>query len=323
MNTIDNDIKNILLNCYKKKYNIYDLDKTTFDLEIPNSARKHKVREFYILLYNNVRKLVLKLPTSKDDYKVINEYEILKKYNFYDNINMTKIIEDYQNGFIMEYVPSENLAITINTLKRTKSLEIILLNTSKSIALFHSYSTKYELMNKDIEKIITKVLPDTEINVTKYLNINKDDLIPLSNLHGDLGIWNIRYDKLRNIISFIDWEDFQEVNIGILDLLNFIFTIPLALFEDYREIGFYNLFELVFYKDKYFKELIRLIFDEYCKIIKIPPKKILSFFPLYCQSMIFRIHSEGRSTENMFYKPFHDRFINEQEECIKGILNEK
>jgi aminoglycoside phosphotransferase (APT) family kinase protein len=274
----------------------------------PNNSRKNRVRQFITLRLDEEPLYIAKIPLSPEDHKVAREYEILEQLKEL-NAPTTQPLHPVARGFIMRYLGSEDFpqVLSVND-NLDKWLELVT-GIVDAIIAFQS-------------KLL---IPETGIKPEIAAQAYVDDWQPSDDVtrqslavarvgaaHGDLGPWNVRYDRQTKTIGIIDWEDFRPHGLPALDILNFVFTLPLLIYPDYRQIGFERLHELTFHQLGLFSHVATRGLNRYARAMKVRTLDLVALLPLYYQAMIVRIRRENRPVHNLFYTPFQQLFSMER-----------
>lgn len=270
----------------------------------PDSARKNRVRQFITLSLDDEPHYMGKIPLSPEDGKVAREYEILRGLRGRGS-PIVEPLEPVARGFVMRYCAGVDFPHAVDAADAPDRWLPLVEQVIDKMAAFHS------------ECLAPAGGAAPEAAAREYV----DDWQPaheatrralasaqVGAAHGDLGPWNIRYDRRADKVSFIDWEDFRARGLPALDALNFLFTLPLLLHPDYRVIGFGRLHELCFGRRGPFGLIAARGLSRYAAAMKVSALDLVALLPLYYEAMTVRIRREGRPVEHLFYIPFQQRF---------------
>ncbi|MGG4551437.1 aminoglycoside phosphotransferase family protein [Paenibacillus humicus] len=269
---------------------------------VPNSARKTKQRLFVKFLLDGSAKYILKLPVSDNDNKVSREYVTLTNLQLGINVAPKPFLL-YKNGFIMSYIDGELVPDLLRVTNNIHKWNFIVDKAIDAIVQLHKKDATPAFNTKEILKNFCE-----RIGVKDYIHESIPESLKLSigSMHGDLGPWNIVYNRKNDNISLLDWEDYQPNSIQVMDLINFLFTLPVVMYPEIK--NFKELFKNVFLRNGYISELICRGLNRYAKQMNISGRDLLFLVPIYCQQMIYRLEQDNRPSNNYFYGYFKEAF---------------
>lgn len=270
----------------------------------PSGARKTRVREFVVGRVRGVPTYIAKMPLSMDDRKVLREYTVLSRMKR-ARVRTPQPLAKIRRGFVMQYVGTDDFpdvfAAAPDDAARTK----LVLGVVDAMAAFHTASTHLRALSAS-ESAVRQYVPSW--SPSDPLAQTALQSTPVGPAHGDLGPWNIRCTPNCQEFYFIDWEDYRPVGLPLIDLLNFVMTLPLLIYPDYRLIGFERLYELAFLRHGSFGSLAGAALRRYAAGTGLSPGSVLPLIPFYCETMLERLRGEQRLTDSFFYGPFQARF---------------
>lgn len=274
----------------------------------PDSARKHRVREFITLSLDEEPYYIGKIPLSPEDEKVAREYEILCRLRGRGR-HIVEPLQPVSRGFVMRYCAGVDFPHALGPDDGPERWLPLVEQVMDKMAAFHS-----ECLSAPGEVAPEAAARDYVDDWQPAQEVTRRALAAaqVGAAHGDLGPWNVRYDRRTDKVSFIDWEDFRPLGLPALDALNFIFTLPLLLHPDYREIGFGRLHELCFERQGTFGLIAARGLARYAAAMRVSAVDLVALLPVYYEAMVVRFRREDRPVEHLFYIPFQQRFALEQ-----------
>jgi hypothetical protein len=273
---------------------------------IPDRARKQRVREFTVLELDEVPVYIAKLPLSADDRKVAAEYEKLRGLDA-GELGVAIPVQAVDGGFIMRYLPGVDFPEAFSCAEDSAARRRLVCLVADEIGRFHRQSAPSRPLGP--ERVVQKYVPGLQPATPQIVRALGQARVGPT--HGDLGPWNIRYNGAEDRVAVLDWEDYQRDGLMALDILNFVFTLPLLLFPEYKAEGFEWLYDAASTHAGPFRGLAVPALQRYARLTDQSARAVAELLPVFCEWMIVRIESEGRSTRNMFYATFMKRFLAE------------
>jgi aminoglycoside phosphotransferase (APT) family kinase protein len=248
-----------------------------------------------------------KFASRDDDLRVRREACLLKGL-CRAGVPAPRFLGAVEGGFLMEYIGTHDLPDVLRSLESDDQWQTLVGMVVAGIAELHSRPVRLAGNGNG-----TAAAAIVRKHVGPWQTSDREARRTLAAArigptHGDLGPWNIRFDSATGSVRFLDWEDYTGRGVQALDLLNFVFTLPLILYPDFREIGFARLYDLTFRQETRFGAIAACALNRYAAARGVRPRDLVALFPVYCQAMIVRFERQGRSVADLFYRPFQQWF---------------
>jgi hypothetical protein len=268
----------------------------------PARNRINRMRDFIVASSGGRPRLIAKRRLDYADTKVLREADILLSLAKSPWHPSVKVMATAANGFVMPYVLEVDLPSVWPLLTKHRR-DAVLEAVVDEMAIFHESMKDFGVTSSycvpDVRGATRLPPPILEKLLTKAY---------FGPTHGDLGPWNVRCDQAAKTIAFIDWEDYQPSGMPSFDLLNFLLTMSIVEYSDFRSRGFEWLYRVVFLERTSASDMLRRGVLRYAAARQLRPDLVLAHVPLFCWSMISRFEREERPTDNLYYRYFADSF---------------
>lgn len=286
-------------------------DELTFDTWIPNSARQRRRRLFVASVVAGQRRLVAKLPLDPGDDMVLREWHCLQHLPG-TAFRVAEPVAQAERGFVMRYVPDADAPVVLQPGGHDTAAELMT-SLMDGMASLHGQASASQPEPGDV--LEAYLGPQTPIDERVAAALPR---APVGPTHGDLGLWNVRVAEGR-AVGVIDWEDYRTEGLPVLDVLNVVLTMALALVPDYRTHGFDWLYDQTLGTEGPFTDLVRDGLDRYARAIQHSPADVMALFPLLCQWMLVRIAAQGRPTAHLVFTPFMRRYLQDRPRWVDTL----
>ncbi|MFH1776268.1 MAG: hypothetical protein ABH952_01710 [Candidatus Omnitrophota bacterium] len=128
--------------------------------------------------------------------------------------------------------------------------------------------------------VVTPWLEHFLLNVRENLLGLVNEKIPICCSHGDFFSENIHVYS-DGSISVLDWADMQKNDLAFWDLFMFFCSFRLANDNQTTEDNILKSFDFIFFKENWVSKLVNGFFDKYARIMRIEPKMLKAFLPLF------------------------------------------
>lgn len=276
-------------------------DEQILDCNQTNSGgRRNEKPRIYLSLRTSKRSLFVKYSLKERPNIFQREYDALAKQEE-NGFIIPKPIGLIDRGIVLSFVDGQPIEEIIIQSGLSENLDL-LIDAVIAIARFHIKHT-YNPREEDVGKIykeVTKVaMSDKQENLLKHARFGFT--------HGDLDPFNTFFDSSKRRFSLIDWEDFREVGIQVLDIIHFV--VMLGVIAN-PKCGHDFLYENVFgeRKGNIYLHLLRT----YCNETKTSFSKLLEFIPIYCDAQNYRLIKAGRDTTPFLYNKFKEIYYEKE-----------
>ncbi|MBS2548573.1 phosphotransferase [Catenulispora sp. NL8] len=270
---------------------------------IPDSARRQRQRLFVSCLASDGAALVAKVPLDAADTMVDREREILRG-PAPAGVRRPTLVHDLERGFVMTWVPDRDFPEALTAVESADDLRKLLeqavdamlpLHTGGAAGLGDGRAVAHGYLGDLIETAGDAAL---------------EALTPtwIGPMHGDLGPWNIRWNSADGRLSLIDWEDYQQTGLPVVDLLNTVLTSALLIYPDYRTRGHDWLGEQILHSDGPFRSAARSALRRYAHATGQSAVSAARLLPIACLWLHRRVEKQGRLTGHLFYLPLMRAF---------------
>ncbi|HWD55844.1 MAG TPA: phosphotransferase [Acidimicrobiales bacterium] len=272
----------------------------TLSTSVPRRERQHRraLREITVLRYRGEPLYVAKVPLGDDDGRVAAEYGKLRALG---KASLCRPLRRAGQGYVMSYVPAADVPDLFLGLSADSQLGLCLSVVNEVVRLARHDPDRIIWGDDDPLEVLRSCGVDPErFAGTRTLAAARRALVGPA--HGDLAAWNVRFDPLTGRVAFVDWEDYCQVGLPALDVVNFLATLAVLLYPDAQTWD--ELFADCFERPGTYRELVRSSIRHWTALTGSGGRDTLELLPAYCAAMVHRVTREGRSADHLFFTTF-------------------
>lgn len=275
----------------------------------PASARKSRRRLFVRVDVDAEPVAVAKLPLSEDDLKLCHEFAVLSSLPDGLGFDRPRPLAEIDGGFSMTYLPGIDLPAAPGLVDGPEQAWKVLAPVLDAVAALHRVPIPEGVggLTNDQVAVAAQYMRSPLTGVPHADRALRAALIAPT--HGDLGPWNVRYNLDDDTVCVLDFEDYRPAGIAGIDVVNLLVTMALPVFPDYRKRGFNWLYDQVFVRNTWFRDVVARGVLRYAERTEQRAGDVLDLTPLMCRWLIERIESEGRDSSGLFYRTFTERYL--------------
>lgn len=292
----NNEILDRVKNILPSDEQVLDYHKTT------SGERRKETPRLYLSIHTNKRNLFVKYSLKEDTNIFQREYDALVKLE--ENGFITpKPIGLIDRGIILTFVGGKPIEENIIQSGLSKNLDL-LIDAIFQISKFHIKHI-CNPREEDVDEIYKKITGAT-------ISIKQRELIRHTKFgftHGDLDPFNTFFDPKKRKFGLIDWEDFREDGIQILDVIHFIVMLGVIVNP---KCAHDKLYEKIF--NKYEGNVYLHLLKVYSQETKTSFSEILRFIPTYCDAQNYRLNKANRDTTPFLYNKFKEIYYEREQD---------
>lgn len=264
-----------------------------------SGGKRKRGHRIYLTVRTNKRGLFVKYDINARPDAFEKEYNALTKIGS-NGFLAPQPIKLINKGIVMSEITGVSLEEIVkrNGLKQSLGL---LTSAVIYIAIFHKKHT-HQLEKNDKEKIYKEV-------TAKRMPVEIKTAIDQANFgftHGDFDPFNTFYDVKKSEFGLIDWEDFRENGIQVLDALHFVTMLGVIANPG---ASYQELYGIIFEKNK--KNPYLGLLTKYCEERLVSLTTILELIPFYCDAQNYRLIKAQRDTNAFLYNEFKKLYYEE------------
>lgn len=271
---------------------------------VPDSARKHRRRLFVAGRPSAGAEIVAKIPLDPTDPMVARERDVLRDLAP-TTVPRTALVRSLERGFVMTFLPGRDFSDVLDAADSPDTLRRLLSQAVDMMLPLHAAdsagpSNGTQVASAYVGEQLEQAGPAALDALTRTRT---------GPVHGDLGPWNIRWNPDREDLALIDWEDYQQVGIPAVDLLNTVLTSALLVFPEYRQRGFDWLNIQMLATDGPYRAAVRAALRRYARATGQSATDLARLLPVSCLWLHRRVEKQRRPTDHLFYLPLMRGFL--------------